>query len=80
MCATTICKASIRGGDIYAGKQDCMWTRAACRKDSSPEDITRDNRILITRVGTIRTQERAIGMGVTSIDTLPLRFHCIQRN
>jgi hypothetical protein len=44
------------------------------------EDITRNNRILITRVGTIRTRERAIGMGVTSIDPLPLGFHCIQRN
>ena len=44
------------------------------------EDITRDNRILITRVGTIRTRERAITMAVTSIDALPLGFHCIQRN
>jgi len=34
---------------------------------SPTADITRDNRILITRVGIIRTQERAIDMGVTSL-------------
>jgi hypothetical protein len=41
---------------------------------SPTEDITRDNRILITRVGTIRTRGRAISMGVTSISALSLRF------
>src|SRR5260370_15892732 len=35
MCATTICKASIRGGDLYARKHEFMWNSAVCRKDSS---------------------------------------------
>jgi hypothetical protein len=38
------------------------------------EDITRDSKILITRVGIIRTREPAISMGVTNTEALPLRF------
>jgi hypothetical protein len=38
------------------------------------EDITRDSKILITRAGIIRTRERAISMGVTNTEALPLRF------
>src|SRR5258707_235184 len=41
---------------------------AAVNIASPTEDISRDSRMLITRVGTIRTRERAISMGVTSID------------
>jgi hypothetical protein len=47
MSATTICRASIHGGDICAGKQDCMWTRAACHKDSSPEVEYNEKRICV---------------------------------
>jgi hypothetical protein len=36
---------------------------------SPTEDITRGNRTLITRVGTIRTQEPAINIGVTGLES-----------
>ena len=36
---------------------------------SPTEDITKDNKILITRVGTTRTQKRATSMVVTSLDS-----------
>ena len=42
------------------------------------EDIIRDSRILITRVGTIGTREQAISTGVTSINALPFMFHSVQ--